>query len=1164
MLLQDLFKKDIKRPIETVIKADDRGHIHQEVEEYVITNEISKKLTDFFESYNNYEGINGVWISGFFGSGKSHLLKILSYVLENITHDGEHLGELFASKVVDDAKLKGDIIEGTKIASESILFNIDQQAQITSKADANAILEVFYKVFYDHLGLYGFRPHVAEFELWLQKEGKYEAFKEEFEKKNKKQWINARVDYVDPLVSDAIAATCGKIFDTDASKYEDILDKYDDRQKFSIENFAERVNEYIKTKSKGFRLNFFVDEIGQYIADNSKLMLNLQTIAESLATRCKGQSWIIVTSQEDLESVIGDDRAIQSNDFSKIIGRFRIRIPLTSANVDEVIEKRLLEKKVETEKELKKVWVSEKENLATILSFSEAGVQFKFYKSESDFISKFPFIPYQFDLFQQCIKALSRHNAFQGKHASVGERNMLGTFQEVLKGIEGKNERSLISYDKLFEGIRATIKGEIQNAVTLAERQLSNQLAIRVLKALFLVKYYDSFKTTKRNISVLLIDSMDVDLKEHEKAIEEALNLLEQQTYVHRNGDIYEYLTDDEKDIEDEIKSTEIDPGQLTMFFNEVIFDEIIRDNRIKFIENKQDFEFSRKVDGISFSREKELTLEMVTPNSDNYDNEAYYTGQSLGNQTLVIFKLPADDLLIKDTRLMIKTDKYIKQNQSTTNKDSVKRILFEKAQQNQERRRQLVTSLKTLLGNSTIYLNGTVHNVGTSQDGKTKVINAFQDLVKLAYNKLKLLGTVNFDENQLKIIMRSKQDDLFGNDDNTISPAESEVLQLIQRRKRQDDRTSLNDLKEFFSKKPYGWSPMAVWCVTARLFKRGKIEARQDSTILEDNQFLDSLMNNRSLNNTLVYPQIDFDQAQVKRLKDFYQSLFNESNPFTEPKEIASQFKQKAQDDLNYVKGLIINQSPYKFLASLEPLAEMLGNLTEMDYATLINSVKEYEDKVLNAKEDVLDPIKRFMNGDQKKIYDTAQTFMTGNQSNFDYIDSHEKSILAETLVSNAPYKGDMMRKTKEAIDALKSKLLQKIDEEKTATLTAIHQRSEAICSNDEYKKLTPSQQDEVLQPFHALSKNVKEQTFIANIRLAKTNAGDLYTEQLNKMVALATPKQSGVSEPPPQYVKSSNLRVAFEKQELKTESDVDEYVEALKSAYLEQIRKNRKITLN
>lgn len=296
----------------------------------------------------------------FFGSGKSHLLKILSYVLENITHSGVHLGELFANKVIDDKKLRADIIAGTRIDSESILFNIDQQAQITSKADANAILEVFYKVFYDHLGFYGFRPHIAEFELWLHKEGKFEIFQKEFEKINGKQWIKARIDYVDPLVSDAVAGTCGQIFNSKASKYEDILDKFEDKQKISIENFAEKVNDYIRTKPKDFRLNFFVDELGQYIADNTKLMLNLQTIAESLATRCKGQSWILVTSQEDLEMVIGTEGAVQTNDFSKILGRFQIKISLTSANVDEVIEKRLLEKKAEAEPILRKVWTSEK------------------------------------------------------------------------------------------------------------------------------------------------------------------------------------------------------------------------------------------------------------------------------------------------------------------------------------------------------------------------------------------------------------------------------------------------------------------------------------------------------------------------------------------------------------------------------------------------------------------------------------------------------------------------------------------------------------------------------------------------------------------------------------------------------------------------------------
>ena len=108
MIIKQVFKKDINRNIETVIKADDREHISDEVAEYVVTDEIGKKIRDFFQAYNDYGGANGVWISGFFGSGKSHLLKILSYVLENKKFDGYHSGDLFAEKIESDEMLKGD------------------------------------------------------------------------------------------------------------------------------------------------------------------------------------------------------------------------------------------------------------------------------------------------------------------------------------------------------------------------------------------------------------------------------------------------------------------------------------------------------------------------------------------------------------------------------------------------------------------------------------------------------------------------------------------------------------------------------------------------------------------------------------------------------------------------------------------------------------------------------------------------------------------------------------------------------------------------------------------------------------------------------------------------------------------------------------------------
>jgi len=686
MKIKDLFKRDIGRSIETVIKADDREHVFQEVNEYVVTQEIARKIRDFFSEYINYETANGVWISGFFGSGKSHLLKILSYVLENKEYDGMKLGEVFAKKIVDDEMLKADVLAASRIPSESVLFNIDQQAQITTKQEDDAVLNVFYKVFYDQMGYYGTQPHIARFEWWIDREGVYSDFRQHFEELLGEPWIAARRKYFDPKVKNAVAKSLAAVFNNASEKYEKVLDEFRIDNKHSVDDFCEKVKEYVDSKERGFRLNFFVDEVGQYISDNTKLMLNLQTIAETLAVKTKGKSWILVTSQEDMEKVIGDLNARQQNDFSRIQARFMIKIPLTSANVDEVIEKRLLDKNDEAQKLLSNIWKSEEANLGTIFTFSETGVQFKGFKNESDFVNKYPFVAYQFDLFQQCIKSLSVHNAFQGRHASVGERSMLGVFQEVVKKISDNDSRALISFDLLFDGLRSTIRSEIQSAVSLAERQIDSEFAVKVLKALFLVKYYTNFKTTARNVQVLMIDHLDVDLKKHEEKVQTALNLLETQSYIQRNGDLYVFLTNEEKDIEEEIKSTEINTTDITRLFKEILFDEIIRDTRIRFSENKQDYEFTPKIDGAILGREKELAIDIITPNHDEYGNENFYKAQTMGYNTLLMMVLPPDDRLMKDVRMYLKTDSYVRKNQSLTNTDNIKRILFDKSQQNNER----------------------------------------------------------------------------------------------------------------------------------------------------------------------------------------------------------------------------------------------------------------------------------------------------------------------------------------------------------------------------------------------------------------------------------------------------------------------------------------------
>jgi len=1167
MKIADFFEKDINRTIETVIKADDTDHILEEVVEYVVTNEVAKKIGDFFSAYNDYRGANGVWISGFFGSGKSHLLKILSYVLENKEYDGYKLGELFAEKIENDALLKADILAATRIPSESILFNIDQKAQITTKQEEDALLNVFYRVFYDHLGYFGAQRHVAEFERWLDSEGVYKKFQEDFEAASGEFWSNARRKYFSPKVKEAIGVVLSNLLGDTADKYSNIIETLRTDEHVSVDDFCNKVNEYIRTKPRSFRLNFFVDEVGQYISDNSKLMLNLQTIAETLATRTKGNSWILVTSQEDMQSIVGDLNKSQQNDFSKIQARFKIKLPLTSANVDEVIEKRLLSKKEPAKVTLRTLWAKESANMETLLSFSDSGVQFKKYRDDKDFISKYPFVVYQFDLFQQCIRALSIHNAFQGKHASVGERSMIGVFQHVIQHIETRDEHTLVSFDLLFEGIRSTIRGELQNAVTLAERNLDDPFAIQVLKALFMVKYYANFKTTLRNITTMMIDSMSIDLKEHERKIQKALNLLENQTYIQRNGDLYEYLTDDEKDIEQEIKATEIDDQKVTELFKEILFDEIIRDTRIRYLENKQEYEFTSKIDGTVLGREKELVVEIITPNFIDHDREEFFKSQTMGYSTLMMMVLPNDDHLLADIRMYLKTDKYIRLAQSSTNKESIKRILFDRAQQNSSRRDTLVKILRQMLGEADVYMNGMKQSMPGLTDGRNKLALAFQNLVKLAYPNLRMLGTTVYSEDTIKAIINNHQDDLFGTDEINISEAESEALNIIQRRKQQSDRTSLSDLRDHFARRPYGWYQNATWSITARLFKRGKLEFRLDSNLLEDSGALNALLNNRLYSTTMLEPQVDIDPKLVKDLATVYNEFTDESCPVREAKDVANAFKQKLTECHLWLNQALAGRETYPFLKILLPVSEYIEKLSKKEYTYYLTHREEFEDKLLDFKEGTIDPVKRFWNGEQKKIYDSIRNFLSGNLSNLDYVEGDELDVLNAVVDHPEPFKGDVIKTARAAKEALTAKVAVQIEEEKKRSAEAIHEAISRIQALEEFKSLGEANRQLVLKPFNDEWKKLQEQRFIANIRDVRANvAGALLQRQLNEMVRLSKPAKSEageVNEPVIHYQRLSAVRVRYPKTELKTHEDIEAYTTALKAALKELIDQNKRIQL-
>jgi len=538
-----------------------------------------------------------------------------------------------------------------------------------------------------------------------------------------------------------------------------------------------------------------------------------------------------------------------------------------------------------------------------------------------------------------------------------------------------------------------------------------------------------------------------------------------------------------------------------------------------------------------------------------------------MGSSGMKIVLAP-DALFIKDLKMYLKTNKYVRQSQSASNRPEFKRILQDKAQQNAERKRNLVLMGNKALANATVFMNGGKHEMGQTAEGKTRVVKAFQDLIKMVYPSLRMLGNTQYSEDTIKTTIRSSQNELYGLDENSVSEAESEIASLVNRRKRQSDRTSLADLKTHFNKKPYGWYNNAIWTVTAKLYKRGKIEIKRDSNLLEDESVLNALLNSAGYGNTLLEVPGEVSPAAIKELKEAYSDAFDESCSLKEAKDIAIAFNGKLNEMLVEVNLLLVQKNQYPFLDSLTTFEEKLGRWSSKEYSYYFTNLKDFQDELLDTKEDLLDPIKRFMNGDQIEIYNSIQKLLSGDTSNLDYVEGDELKVLKDLMNHDKPYSGNLIRDAKASKDSLSTKVVDKIEDEKSQAILSIEKAMDDLQAKEDFAKLNDYQQTTILKPFQDELDKIQVQRYIAVIRDIKTRATDnLFTKQLNEMVALANPvgetEEGGAQEPKVHYIKRSNVKTVFNKTELQTEEDVDEYVEALKKALKEQIKSNRRIQL-
>jgi hypothetical protein len=1192
MKINELFLKPIDRPINGVIKADqmDEASVWQELEEYVVTKQISDYLGKFFDSYlaaidkPNDAAITermGVWVSGFFGSGKSHFIKILSYLLENLEAHNPLTGEkrkanlFFDKQKIKDIMLMGDIQRATKDTADVILFNIDAKAD--SKLDRDAILQVFLRVFNEKLGFSSDAPHVAEMERYLVSKGAYDAFKTAFSESNGSTWNKER-DAVDFLRDDIVTALAKSLKMTPESAGT-WFDSARDSHRINIEGFAKIVNDYLATKPATHRVIFLVDEVGQFIGSNSQLMLSLQTITEQLGTQCKGRAWVIVTSQEDIDAAIGEANKARSQDFSKIQGRFHTRLSLASSNTDEVIGERLLTKTDAAKAELRKEFTAKGDVINNQLSFVGNSVSLKGYKDADEFAAFYPFAPYQFTLLQKIFESIRKVGA-TGKHLSRGERSLLDAFQSAAVQNLNKSTDVLIPLYDFYPSIESFIDGMAKRSIDEAPLNPALQkFDVQLLKAMFLIRYIpDIIKPNIDNLAALCIDEIDVDKLALKRKIQEALDRLEQQRLVSRNGDLWFFLTNEERDVAREIGHVEVSAAEKSRLLAELVFDEIFNgQTKVRHRDTRADYEFNRLLDGAPWRQANQvLSFEVLTPLGDEYErlqSAKCILRSSEGNGRAIV-RLGEGDRLDIELALYQQIEKYIISPKADQASASLKRILADRKEENRERRQRLVHQLSNLIAEGEFFAMG--QSVVIKAVSPDKVLDDLLNyLITNTYSKLPYLK-VRQDDPQAEIRAVLTADSVTapglgigGEEGNALAIKEvRDYLNLAA----SQNRVLLSDVVDRFAGIPWGWKPeWETVLLIARLFMAGEIKLMLEGADLDPASAIEPLTKATRFKQVSILKRKTADATSLKRARDLYKDLFHKLGREEEDNLVAD-FRSRLggwQSDLN---GFVLTASTPHYPGKVEienALSRIAQQLVIRDSFAFIEGLLASKDDWLDVSEDIHDIV---------NFYKTQISAWRKLLSGLDQFADNRDALNKESQAASALTELNQIRANLKPYG-----LISKI-EPLLATVTAVNeqlakvQREKALQAIDEkiievQSKLaavsaSPDLSNKALLNLQDLKKQISNQVSIAQILYLQTQAGEAMDEaftliEVSQVIPVppgggSKPQGPGQTSVPPPVKTTHVIRAAelSSKTYLETEADVDTYIEKLKAALLEAVR--------
>lgn len=708
MQLKDLYIKPINRSVNPAVSATkfDKETIDIEIKEYVFTDEILNGLYRILDAIKNnkpYDHV-GIWIDGYYGSGKSHFLKYLDYCITPETRDVALERLLDAMKEIDPFDGKHnlqfefsqvqDIVSWLKIATiDTCIFNLETSYNAATDKK-KAFLQVFWDEFNGKRGLNKFNLTLAQLlEKPLMERGLLEQFKETIAEMGG-DWNNPSeaADLVDQALEMVIDAAVELNPQFDRNSLYNHIDKRD--YAISIERFGMELADYLKDKGEDYRLILLADEVSQFINKERDRYLNLQEIITKLSEACHNQVWVACTAQQDLSEIMDDCNIGEEKDKEgKIKGRFEVKVSLKGTQPEVITQKRILEKKPEVKTDLAAMY--EQQQGAFSLQFKLPNA-YKSYDTETDFIDFYPFVPYQFKLIMQVFDSFLALG-YVAKEVKGNERSIIKVIHATAKAPNNAQAEvgKFVSFDELYnnmfeEGLQARGQKAVDNAIRIARTYADPKLAVRVANVLFMVCNISQtdqlvFPATLDNITTLLINDMTTPRLNLKNEVEKVVDFLCDNNIIRREQgrqgapDYFSFYSEEEMKVAELIKSQTADnnlqAGELKEIFNRYL----------KGLKNKEQYKTRVFAVGMTInqrnylSNNPDVVLEFMM--DDDYDTPELLALQNQSNR-LVYYVGPqfrANARLRNNFYWYCKVQSYMTTNPATSDENAAVREEFKK-----------------------------------------------------------------------------------------------------------------------------------------------------------------------------------------------------------------------------------------------------------------------------------------------------------------------------------------------------------------------------------------------------------------------------------------------------------------------------------------------------